>query len=125
PCRALRHRRGMRSRPRAARAGRRLARTARGGGRRLDGRRNHGRDERMTTTVQEQQATPAQAGTRGTERLRFENVTKRFPPRPGSRGGTVVAVEGVDFAIADREVVSLIGPSGCGKSTLLHMASGL
>ncbi|HEX7007356.1 MAG TPA: ABC transporter ATP-binding protein [Alphaproteobacteria bacterium] len=79
----------------------------------------------MTTTVQEEQATPAQAGTRGTERLRFENVTKRFPPRPGSRGGTVVAVEGVDFAIADREVVSLIGPSGCGKSTLLHMASGL
>jgi len=61
----------------------------------------------------------------GAARLRFENVTKRFPPRSGGRGSYIVAVEGVDFSIGDGEVVSLIGPSGCGKSTLLHMASGL
>ncbi|HVO17381.1 MAG TPA: ABC transporter ATP-binding protein [Alphaproteobacteria bacterium] len=71
------------------------------------------------------QATTATRGNgRGKERLRFENVTKRYPPRSGG-SGHVLAVEGVDFAIADGEVVSLIGPSGCGKSTLLHMASGL
>ena len=71
------------------------------------------------------QAMTTPRGTGGkAERLRFENVTKRYPPRSAGRG-PVVAVEGVDFSIADGEVVSLIGPSGCGKSTLLHMASGL
>jgi NitT/TauT family transport system ATP-binding protein len=81
----------------------------------------------MASQGQQTMTTP-RIGAGAAERLRFENVTKRFPPRPGSRGsgsGYVVAVEGVDFAVADGEVVSLIGPSGCGKSTLLHMASGL
>ena len=80
----------------------------------------------MASQAQQTTATGTGSGVGTKERLRFDNVTKRFPPRPGSRnGGYVVAVEGVDFTIGDGEVVSLIGPSGCGKSTLLHMASGL
>ncbi len=37
----------------------------------------------------------------------------------------VVALNGVDFEVREREFVSIIGKSGCGKSTLLHMLGGL
>ncbi len=50
-------------------------------------------------------------------RLEYCNVTMRF--------AELTAVQGVDIAIRDGEVVSLIGPSGCGKSTLLNIGSGL
>lgn len=49
--------------------------------------------------------------------VRWERVTKRF--------GDVVAVNGVDLAVADREFMILLGPSGCGKSTLLRLIAGL
>ncbi|WP_232330633.1 ABC transporter ATP-binding protein [Nocardia fusca] len=35
------------------------------------------------------------------------------------------AVEHIDLAVAQGEIVTLVGPSGCGKSTLLNMAAGL
>ena len=58
------------------------------------------------------------------KRLEFRNVVKRFPAlRKG--GEPIIAVESLNFALADGEVVSIIGPSGCGKSTLLNMGSGL
>lgn len=38
---------------------------------------------------------------------------------------TVIALDGVDFEVKEREFVSIIGKSGCGKSTLLHMLGGL
>ena len=38
---------------------------------------------------------------------------------------TVKALDGVDFAAAEREFVAIIGKSGSGKSTLLHMLGGL
>jgi NitT/TauT family transport system ATP-binding protein len=57
-------------------------------------------------------------------RLEFRNVAKHFL-KSRSGGDGITAVAGVDFSIADGEVVSLIGPSGCGKSTLLNMGSGL
>jgi multiple sugar transport system ATP-binding protein len=49
--------------------------------------------------------------------VRWERVTKRF--------GDVVAVNGVDLTVADREFMVLLGPSGCGKSTLLRLVAGL
>jgi NitT/TauT family transport system ATP-binding protein len=42
-----------------------------------------------------------------------------------SRTGPILALDKVNFAIAEREFVSVIGPSGCGKSTLLMIVSGL
>ena len=41
------------------------------------------------------------------------------------RYGEVTAVDGVDLAVADREVVCVLGPSGCGKTTLLRAIAGL
>jgi iron(III) transport system ATP-binding protein len=49
--------------------------------------------------------------------LRVEAVTKHF--------GTVTAVDGVSFDVADDELIALVGPSGCGKSTLLRILAGL
>ena len=38
---------------------------------------------------------------------------------------TSTAVQGINLAIGDGEMVVLVGPSGCGKSTLLRMIAGL
>jgi NitT/TauT family transport system ATP-binding protein len=39
--------------------------------------------------------------------------------------GGVVALQGIDLDVGEREFVSLIGPSGCGKSTLLRIMGDL
>src|SRR5262249_53752490 len=39
--------------------------------------------------------------------------------------GDIRALEGIDFAVASGEFLSVVGPSGCGKSTLLALVSGL
>ena len=41
------------------------------------------------------------------------------------RFGELEVLDGVDLAVAEREVVALVGPSGCGKSTLLELVAGL
>jgi thiamine transport system ATP-binding protein len=41
------------------------------------------------------------------------------------RYGDVVALDRVDLAVADGEIVSVLGPSGSGKSTLLRAVAGL
>src|SRR5713101_2313405 len=45
------------------------------------------------------------------------NLSKRF--------GDHHAVDGVDLAIREGELLVLLGPSGCGKTTLLRMIAGL
>jgi NitT/TauT family transport system ATP-binding protein len=42
-----------------------------------------------------------------------------------SSRGTVLALEDIDFHVAEGELVALVGPSGCGKSTLLKILAGL
>jgi len=49
--------------------------------------------------------------------IRLVNVAKRF--------GKIVAVDGVNLHIYDKEYFSLLGPSGCGKTTLLRLIAGL
>jgi oligopeptide/dipeptide ABC transporter ATP-binding protein len=51
--------------------------------------------------------------------LEVRGLTKHFPVRQGlfGGGGTVKAVDGVDFAIHAGETLGLIGESGCGKTT--------
>jgi NitT/TauT family transport system ATP-binding protein len=39
--------------------------------------------------------------------------------------GDVVALAGIDFAVARHERLGIVGPSGCGKSTLLSAIAGL
>src|ERR1700687_2011665 len=43
----------------------------------------------------------------------------------GSGPQRVVALDGIDLAIAPGEFVCIVGPSGCGKSTLLRILAGL
>lgn len=45
--------------------------------------------------------------------VRFEKVTKRF--------GSLIVLEGFEFAVRAGEKVTLIGPSGSGKSTVLRI----
>ncbi len=66
----------------------------------------------------------AEARTNGAARLPVLDVRdlkKHFPIRTGllqRAGGTVFAVDGVSFSIAQGETLGLVGKSGCGKSTV-------
>jgi|GEM_PF-144719 len=53
----------------------------------------------------------------GTPALEVRNLTKIYD-------GEVLAVDAIDFQIADGDFCVLIGPSGCGKSTTLHSIVG-
>jgi branched-chain amino acid transport system ATP-binding protein len=48
--------------------------------------------------------------------LSLRGVTKRF--------GGLIAVNAMDFDVAEHEVVGLLGPNGSGKSTTLNLVSG-
>ena len=48
----------------------------------------------------------------------FDKVTKIYP-----NGHT--AIQALDLAIRDGELMAVVGPSGCGKSTFLRMLAGL
>ncbi len=57
----------------------------------------------------------------GQPALVFRHVTKTFR----SGGGTVTALDDVDFSVASGSVTGLIGPDGAGKTTLMRLAAGL
>lgn len=49
--------------------------------------------------------------------LELEHAVKRYD----GAGGTVTALDGVDFRVGSHEFVCLFGPSGSGKSTMLNV----
>src|SRR5450631_2935399 len=53
--------------------------------------------------------------------IRIGHLRKEY----GSGPERVVALDGIDLAIAPGEFVCIVGPSGCGKSTLLRILAGL
>lgn len=50
--------------------------------------------------------------------ITLTNVKKEYE-------GGVVAIEGLNLEVRDKEFMVLVGPSGCGKSTTLRMIAGL
>jgi NitT/TauT family transport system ATP-binding protein len=57
----------------------------------------------------------------GARLLDVIGLTKRFM----TADGVITAVDGMSFAVAQGEFVSIIGPSGCGKSTVFNIIGGL
>ena len=69
--------------------------------------------------------------------VELKNVSKRFVKSLDMAGKlaaklgadireeTVHAVDSVDLAVAEGEVVGLVGESGCGKSTLGRIVAGI
>jgi NitT/TauT family transport system ATP-binding protein len=55
--------------------------------------------------------------------IEFKNVCKYYKVRKGKE--LVHALNGVDFDVFEKELITVVGPSGCGKSTLLKITAGL
>ncbi|MDE2094507.1 MAG: ATP-binding cassette domain-containing protein, partial [Burkholderiales bacterium] len=54
--------------------------------------------------------------------IELKSVGKSFKSADGSARSVL---EGVDFRLAEGEIVSLLGQSGSGKSTMLRIMAGL
>ncbi|KAA9006769.1 ABC transporter ATP-binding protein [Histidinibacterium aquaticum] len=68
--------------------------------------------------VSQLKESPGTAGAARQEIISAEHIGKTF-------GGSVVALEDINFTVQQGDFISLIGPSGCGKSTLLRLVAGL
>ena len=62
------------------------------------------------------QPAPAHGGEQGTV-IEVENLTKRY--------GSLTAVDGISFGVAEGEVFGILGPNGAGKTTTLECIEGL
>ncbi|HYB56781.1 MAG TPA: ABC transporter ATP-binding protein [Alphaproteobacteria bacterium] len=60
------------------------------------------------------------AGTAG-EMIAVKRLSKQY----ATSRGPLLALDGIDFSVAEGEFVAVVGPSGCGKSTLLKILAGL
>jgi len=73
--------------------------------------------------------TPASGGTEQEKDLvTVEGLVKHFPIRAGvfrRQVGAVQAVDGVNFAVRQKETFSIVGESGCGKSTTARLLTRL
>ena len=58
---------------------------------------------------------------KATEKLHIQQLSKVYR----SDGHEVIAIDGIDLRIRNREFATILGPSGCGKSTLLRIVAGL
>ena len=56
-----------------------------------------------------------------TEKLHIQRLSKVYR----GDGHEVIAIDGIDLQIRNREFATILGPSGCGKSTLLRIVAGL
>jgi NitT/TauT family transport system ATP-binding protein len=72
-------------------------------------------------------ATPLRSASQARpEVARLDAIELRGVSRSFVLAGTrLVALEGLDLRVAEREVVAIVGPNGCGKSTLLRVIGGL
>ncbi len=55
------------------------------------------------------------------DEIRFEDVSLRYPPRPGETGRGELVLRGITIAIPRGKMVALVGASGSGKSTLANL----
>lgn len=58
-----------------------------------------------------------------TARIELRGVGKIFPPLHRGQA-PITALEDVNLAVEEREIVAVIGPSGCGKTTILNLVAG-
>ena len=57
--------------------------------------------------------------------IEVEGLTKAFAVRRDGRKSEVTAVDGVDLAVDEGEIVGFLGPNGAGKTTTLRMLTTL
>jgi NitT/TauT family transport system ATP-binding protein len=56
-------------------------------------------------------------------KIALQGVQKSYPSKHASQEPTL-ALDRLDVAIRDTEIVSVLGPTGCGKSTALNLIAG-